>query len=303
MASRLSRRARSALGLFSGGVLVLLGLFVWNGVEPSWRTPEEGVTAHPARELPGDLHVMAYNLQKAGFHHGGLSFAAPEVVRARLDAIAELVREREIDLLFVSEIVLEAAPCPVDQVEYLARAGGFHAWVYGDNYSWGIPGCRIRSGNAVLSRFPLRGTRVQELPGPGTFWNPLNRRRLVWAEVLLGERWVPCASVRNDSFDLANNARQVDEILRALGDEGALLAGDFNAEPRDPPMRSFRSSGLFEGVFDGAPTFPASSPRRRIDTILVPRSLGQVVEERVLDVDLSDHEPVEVLIRLASARR
>ncbi len=46
-------------------------------------------------------------------------------------------------------------------------------------------------------------------------------------------------------------------------------------------------------MFEGEGTWPAEDVRRRIDTVLVPEG-WRVVEERVLDVGLSDHEPVVV---------
>ena len=228
----------------------------------------------------------------------GYRFAKPAAVRARLDAIAQQLREHEVDLAFLSEIVREAAPAPLDQVRYLAEAAGFHAWVYGDNYSFGLPFARIRAGNALLSRFPLRPGAVLQLPGARPFYRPTNNRRVVFGELLLGTRAHPFAVVRLDSFDLANNLRQGRALL-AESSRDTLFGGDFNCEPGDAAFQLWRDSGRFAGVFDGPPTYPAHAPSRRIDTVLVPPSFGRVLEARVLDWDLSDHEPVLVTVELA----
>lgn len=291
-------------GLFAVGGTALLALFAWNGLEDSWRIPDHGTTLAEARKLTASelesgtvVSVMAWNLAKCFFHAGGTRFRTEDEVRRRLDRIAEVVREHDVDLLFLSEVVFEAGPCPVNQVTYLAEAIGFHAWCYGDNYSFGVPGYRIRSGNALLSRFPLKPVAVEPLPGGKPFWSPSNNRRLLWASAAMGGEELLCGSVRNDSFDLQVNALQVEAILASLGSRPALLAGDFNAEPGDRSMELLRSSGRFVGVFDGPATYPARLPKRRIDSVLLPRARARLLFHQVLDVDLSDHEPVHVIAR------
>ena len=292
--SKITRRWRRLLAAAASLVLLLLALFLWNGIEDSWMIPESGVTSHSAVEPGEHLTIMAWNLAKCDFHQGGLDFKSTDAVRDRLDEIAEVVHSENVDLLFVSEVVLEAAPCLVNQVEYLAEQAGFHAWCYGDNYSFGLPFVRIRSGNAILSRFPLTADRVEQLRGETSVWNPTGARRVLWAEVELGGKSLACASIRNDSIDLENNAAQTADILAELGPEPVLIAGDFNAEPGDEPMELWRESGRFRGVFDGPATYPAKAPYRRIDTVLVPQTWPAGATSRVLDVDLSDHEPVVV---------
>lgn len=297
-----SRLRRVAAGL-AALLLVLAAVFAWNGLNGSWRDAEHGTTAHPPRPAESTLTLAAFNLAKADFHGGGFEFASADDVRAKLDEVAAMLREHDVDVLFLSEVVYEAAPCPVNQVAYLAEAAGFHAWVYGDNYRFGWPGLRIRAGNAILSRFPLEPIAVHELTGDAPFWNPTNVRRVVLAEVVLGEERLGLASIRNDSFDLENNALQAREVLELTADRPYLLGGDFNAEPHDESIGLFAESGRFQGVFDGPATYPARGPSRRIDTILVPPDGMRVVDARVLDVDLSDHEPVIVVVESTGSPR
>ena len=301
---------RRVIKVLTAAGLLLVALFCWNGLASYWRVPVAGVTEHPARVLPGEaqeptrLTLMAWNIAKCGFHRGGTTFKTKDEVRARLDRIAAVIVEREVDLLFLSEVVLEAAPCQVNQVAYLAEKAGFTHWCYGDNYSFGIPGARIRSGNAILSKVPMVGKSVHQLPGGAPFWNPSGNRRILWADVFLRGDVVQCASLRNDSFDLENNAAQVQAILDDLSPGPTAIAGDFNAAPGTEPLRRWEASGRFAGIFDGPPTFPASAPNRRIDTVLLPiewlDKYNATWTHEVLDVNLSDHEPVVVksLVRL-----
>lgn len=277
---------------------LLVGLlFCANGLWPSWDEGEMGTTGVPAGAAGKEIRILAFNIAKVFFHEGGIRFAEEETVRERLDQIAEVIRRERADIVALSEVVKEAAPCPVDQVEYLARAAKMHAWAFGENYSFGIPWIRIRAGNAVLSRFPLRDVECRQLTGEKPFWSPTNNRRLLLCEVRLGDRWMRVGSVRNDSFDLANNARQADEILEFLGDEPILLAGDFNAQPHDEAMKAFKASGRFAGAMAGPPTFPSRAPEERIDYVLAPRS-WTLVEDRVLPRAVSDHLAVLAVFRI-----
>ena len=282
-------------------VVLAASLFAWTALDPAWRTPESGTTAElprlpPTRSSLPELVLCAWNLEKVRFFSDG-RFRHPDDVRVQLERIAAFLRKERVDVAFLSEVVFACDPAPFNQVEFLAREAGFHAWAYGDNYRFGFPFLRIRSGNAILSRLPLEALRVDELPGSARFWNPRNQRRLLWARLSIGGERLLCGSVRNDSFDLANNALQVESILQGLPDEPVVLGGDFNATPSDRSFELLEASGRFSGVFHGDATFPAQVPRRRIDTVLVPRG-WHVVAERVADVNLSDHEPVLVEVRL-----
>ncbi len=273
-------------------VLVLLFLFLCNGWDESWMKP--GMGERQDLLFEGETHtirVMAFNVAKCFAYTGITQFSSVEDVKKRLDRIAELITQEKVDLVFLSEIVNECGPRPIDQVAYLAERCGVGAWASSDNYSFGIPGFRLRSGNAILSRFPLRPIETKQLVGNTSIWNPTNNRRLLFCEVTINGVPLLIGSVRNDSFDLKNNLAQVESILKYIQGRPALLAGDFNAEPHDPSMKLLRESGLFSGAFDGPPTYPAQEPRRRIDFVLGPKN-WKFISERILETDVSDHLPV-----------
>lgn len=291
-AHSMRRRARLLVLASLACVVAVLALFAWNGTRETWRVPsvghDERVTSERSGERARTVRVMALNVAKAWFHRGGLDFASVDAVRANLDRVASEIRAEDPDVVCLSEVVMEAAPHDLDQVEHLARACGSSHWASGEHYSFGIPGFRIRSGNAVLSKLEMRALDVQQLAGESSIFDPTGNRRALWFEVRVNGEWLLGASIRNDSFDLANNARQVDEILARVGDRPALLAGDFNAVPGSPPMERLRESARFGGFVDGPPTFPASAPTRRIDHVLVPAS-WRLLEAHVVDTGVSDH--------------
>jgi len=279
----------------AGCASAILIAFVWNGTRDTWRDAQVGANGHiilngsyPSGPASRTVRVMALNVAKCWFHRGGLDFASREEVRANLEHIADVIRAERPDVVCLSEVVMEGGPVDLDQVEYLALACGFAHWASAENYSFGLPFFRIRSGNAVLSTREMRTLAVQQLAGEAPFWNPTNNRSVLLFEVRIDGEWVLGASLRNDSFDGANNLRQTDEILARHGDRPALMAGDFNALPSSPSMERWRASGRFVGFADGPPTFPASAPDRRLDQVLAPMT-WRVTEQHVVDTGVSDH--------------
>lgn len=288
--SRWRRAKRGALAA-TALLLVLTSAFCANGLSSGWERPEFALSESPPCPLPGRrIRVLAYNLQKAGLV---ATQAPPSVaeVRARLDGIAALIREQDPDLVFLSEVVAECTFCPVDQVSYLAEATGMHARAFGEQFNFGLPVLRIRGGNAVLSRLPLRPLRNQQLCGGASFLWPANNRRALWCEVEVCGSWLRVASIHTDSASAMNNARQVGELLAELGGRPGILAGDFNATPDSESLRRLRASGRFVGAAAREPTFPAPEPVRRIDYVLAPAG-WRVLREEMIPSTLSDHCPV-----------
>jgi len=288
------KRALRVIGWTLLGLVALgAALFAFEGSRRDWRVPSSGTLAHAARasidvEPVRNLRVLALNAAKCGFYRRGLQFASVAEVRETLERIANAIRAEAPDLVFLSEVVMESAPHGLDQVVELARACELPHWAASENYRFGVPGWRIRSGNALLSRFELRPLEVVQLARARPVWNPTGNRRALLVEARIGGAWLQCASIRNDSFDLANNGVQVEQLLGVLGERASLVAGDFNAEPGTPPMERWMRSGRFIGFAAEPATFPAEAPTRRIDYVLAPAG-WRLIEQRVVDTSASDH--------------
>jgi len=278
-------------------ILVALAvlLFIANGLDPRWRTPRSGGTATPA--AVSEIRILAFNPAKFGFHEGGLRFASADAIRSRLAILAETIRRERIDLCFLSEVVMEAGPGSIDQVDELAKLSGLSRWASGENYSFGWPFLCIRSGNALLSRFPMEALRVEPLPGTRPYWNPAGRRRVLWCDLEISGQHYLAGSIRNDSFDLVNNLAQTRVLLERSSGRPAILAGDFNAEPETDSIASIVRSGRFVPAVSGGPTYPAETPHRRIDHVFAPAG-WKLVEEGTLAIGVSDHLAVLAVYRL-----
>jgi endonuclease/exonuclease/phosphatase family metal-dependent hydrolase len=276
-------------------VVLPITLFIFNGtVLASGEAAVVDTVAgmDPPEAPPGAaVTVVAYNIAKGFAHKGGVSFDSAGAVRGRLTRMADAIRAENPDLVFLSEAMTECTPCPVDQVEFLARELRLAYRAFGENYNFGLPFLRVVGGNAILSRIPLHPATNLPLSGRKPFYQMENSRRALFVTAEVRGRPVLLGSVHNDSFNIRNNAVQVDQLLDFVADQPCLLAGDFNAQPHQEPIRKLRDSGRFAGAFDGPPSFPSDQPDRRIDFVFAPRDWVHI-GTRVIESTASDHRPV-----------
>ncbi|HYC75995.1 MAG TPA: endonuclease/exonuclease/phosphatase family protein [Planctomycetota bacterium] len=289
------------LAVVVGAPSLLAALFVFNGlVLASGETPRLGELAHAGEPPPAsgrEVTIVAYNIAKAWAHRSGLRFASREKVRRTLDEMGALVAEQKPDLVFLSEALKECGPCEVDQVRAIADKAGLRYWAFGENYNVGIPFFRIAGGNAILSRFPLRGVSNLPLPGRKPFWVTTNNRRFLLCEADVGGRPLLLGAMHTDSFSVRNNARHTARILELTAGRDLLLAGDYNARPHESSMLAIKASGRFVGAMEGPWTHKTYGRTSRIDYVLAPPGWTHL-ETQVIENDVSDHRPVVARFRV-----
>jgi len=245
----------------------------------------------PSGAGPRQVVVVSYNVAKAFAHRGGLEFESPARVTSRLDNLATNISLAQPDIVCLSEVMTEAGTMPVDQVEYLAKACRLPYIAFGENYNLGVPGYRVVGGNAILSRTPRTPVANISLAGRRPFFLTSNSRRALFAEATLHGQTVLIGSIHNDSVDAANNDAQMKQILDFLGDQTCILAGDFNATPDTPTMKSKHDVNRTAREIAGRPTFPAHAPDRRIDYAFAPAE-WEHVGTTVIPTTASDHRPM-----------
>lgn len=148
----------------------------------------------------------------------------------------------------------------VDGVGWLARELGYRA-------CRGPATRRVSYGVALLSRWPVRGSRVVDLPTDDT-----PRRVALVAEVAApdGPLGVVVAHLEVEGAVRVAQARRVVEL--ADGFDRAVVLGDFNAEPGSRPHEvlagAFADAWRVAGDGNGF-TWSASNPERRIDYVFL----------------------------------
>lgn len=284
-------------------------------------------------EAPAELTVLSFNI---GYGRGPAGdIAGPwseDHIRAGLDGVAAQIRTSEADLVLLQEVDLESSRShDIDEGRYLLEASGlrhgscvitwernyvpFPYWPPSKHYG------AMKSGQCLLSRFPIVSSTRHRLPQPEAFpwWRNrfyLNRAIDHAVVDVAGQQW-NVFNVHLEAFDAINrmeHARRLAALVGALDDRSrVVVAGDFNAPPPeatqkkgfvDEPEMDFsadetiaiaRGMKLQQALPDPeAFTFPADAPTRRLDYIFYGSALTKT-EARVLlppPGPHSDHLPV-----------
>jgi endonuclease/exonuclease/phosphatase family metal-dependent hydrolase len=285
----------------------------------------------PLAEGPVRLKVLAFNI---GYGRGPAGDESGpwtrEHIEQGLDGIAAQIRDLEADLVFLQEVDLGAARShDIDEGRYLLERSGlgfgtcvvtwekhyvpFPYWPPSRHYG------RMKSGQCILSRYPIRESTRHRLPQPESspFWRNAFylHRALDHAKVDVGGRIVDVINVHMEAFDRPNreqHAAMLSALVAPLSDR-LIVAGDFNAPPPeaaqkkgfiDEPEADFEGDRTIETirklplgeVLPDVPafTFPADGPTRRLDYIFFGRALTRI-SARVLTPPPgphSDHLPI-----------
>jgi len=262
-----------------------------------------------------------------------------------LARIAEVIRQVDADIVFIQEVDFGSTRSHgIEETEVIARAAGMP--YYAEALSWDsnwVPFPywppsehfgRMRSGGAILSRFPIEANHVDLLSKPANnpFWYNLFYlfRYLQRAEIQLPDRKLQVFNTHIEAFDEPNrieHAEAAKKMIEKLATLDTILAGDFNTVPPESKLKSHypdeegnkthhdtdrtldvtRSIKGFKDVIsvetfaahqDDFFTFPAHAANRKLDYIFV--GDFDVLEARVVKEagPVSDHLPIVARVRL-----
>ena len=160
-------------------------------------------------------------------------------------------------------------------------------------------------GEGILSRFSFKKTRNNPLPH--SLRNEPRAALEILVELPSGDEIVFIGThldhTRNQSDRIAQ-AKRLNRLFKR-NKMPSILAGDLNATPESEPMRIFFRFWTDASARVPQPTFPSSSPRRRIDYVLFrPASRWRVLESRVIEEKVaSDHYPLLVVLELLPEKK
>lgn len=237
---------------------------------------------------PARLTVLTLNIHAARTKAGRLD----------LPRVAAELRAWDADVVLLQEVDRGRRRSDgVDQARWLASRLGYEA-VFG-------PGRHARpgaSGNAVLSRHPIRSSGNTRLPSrPGLYG-----RGLVRATIDVDGRAVDVFSTHLEHASSRVRLAQVAAVLARVqrSSRPVVVGADINAVPGTPAVRRLERAGLGDvwalaGRGDGL-TVPAYAPRRRIDFVLTDDAFRPASAEVVLSA-VSDHRGVRAELALLPA--
>ncbi|MBI5486550.1 MAG: endonuclease/exonuclease/phosphatase family protein [Deltaproteobacteria bacterium] len=342
---RLALRIARVAGLVLGGLIVaFVAFYLWGSsgfddTDPLSVPPEryggDRSAGAPAARV-GPLRVVSWNIAYGRGRKDDVGDLRDEAtIRRNLVGIAHVLRTLDADVVALQEVDFGAARTHgIDEVAFLAREAGypwaarvetwncrylpFPYWPPSQHYG------RMRSGQAVLSRFPITSNVRHLLPQPdeNPFWyNAFYlHRALQHVELSIGGgSTLDVVNVHLEAFHQRNRERHADLLVRrvrTLLDRPRLVLGDFNAIPPEATLRArfpdepetdmttdrtiatVRALGLQEALPPDTPnpetfTFPADVPNRRLDYIWFPADARRISARVVREAGpLSDHLPL-----------
>ena len=242
------------------------------------------------------LSVLSFNMRSAR----GDDERRPDFEMRHLEAVVDLIREADADVVLLQEIDRGVARSQrVDQFDYLVENTGMEGrFARTVDYQGGA------FGIAVLTNLPVAEYRHVVLPQLGG----KEPRALQYLRVEAGARFM--VNLFNTHIDprLVSRDQQIEMVLHQtaeLATGHAILAGDLNATPSSAIIgtvgRSWRDAAELTTPDAAPPTYPSRAPEYRVDYLffrgegLTLRSLAYPAHRGA-----SDHLPL--LARFALAR-
>ena len=253
--------------------------------------------------MPDTLTVTTYNIGYLSGMRNNEPVARPDsLFAANMDQAVGFFQEVEPDVAAFQEIDFGGARVAhVHQLDSLATRLGYSSAAQAVNWDerylpfpYGRPAVnfgRTLSGQAVLSRFPIRRHVRNVLPRPPQpfFRDAFYLDRLAQVAVVgRRDRRFVLINVHLEAFDVGTReeqARIVNGLYRRLSDSDipALLLGDFNSRytaggsaPQEETMArlldgtDLRPAGAGAATDTSNGTYPADAPTRRLDHIFYP---------------------------------
>jgi endonuclease/exonuclease/phosphatase family metal-dependent hydrolase len=188
---------------------------------------------------------------------------------------------------------------------------------------------RVKSGGAILSRYPIVSQEIVLLQKPLSqpWWYNLfyPHRYFQKIQIDLGHKKISLINLHLEAYDKINRAQQIQLLAsKIIKEKIDFVAGDFNMLPPSAAKKSrfitnkdeyendqsyfeMMKSGLFEVIPDDIyaldeatyMTFPASKPERRLDYIFYEKGIKKIKAE-ILPSALSDHLPLKAIFQISN---
>jgi endonuclease/exonuclease/phosphatase family metal-dependent hydrolase len=295
-------------------------------------------------ERPTTLTILSWNLSWAhGMGSEGTSDyrrMPKEHYERNLERAAEVIQKAAADIVLIQEIDFDSSRSHnTDQLVTLARLSGLKYWARAESWRtqyvpfpyWPLERQfgGVKSGGAVLSRWPITANEVHLLAKPQSkaWWYNLFYLYRYFQQVTIkvGEREIQLVNLHLEAFDQRAKEEQARELV-AFAKKHPLdfIGGDFNMLPEGAMKRSgfANPADVYEGdktysilrelaqveVVEHTSylaqeekwfTFPSVRPDRRLDYIyhasVYPFIAAEVVQSPHGDV--SDHLPLKATFK------
>lgn len=329
-------------------VLFLLGL-AWAGYPWSLGhnkiSPEvvhlETEEIHSPELSPSVIKILTWNL---GFLFGkgsegpGYEHRPKEFYEKRLKELAAQIKDWNPDIICLQEIDFDSHRSHgINQAQELARAAGypyvaeavswkanyipFPYWPFSRHFG------KMKSGGAILSKYPIVGHEVELLAKPvvNSWWYNVFylHRYFQKVELQIDDKKFQLVNLHLEAFAKKEREEQIKLLAKKVKEEKIdFIMGDFNMVPNsaakkrrfpesqddyenDQSFSLMTKSGLLESIPEEIYstdeslyfTFPSWKPDRRLDYIFY-QPHHKMMRAQILNSALSDHLPLRATFQI-----
>lgn len=297
------------------------------------------------QDEPNVIKILTWNISYLfgkGSEGPGYERRMKSFYEGRLDQLVTQIKDWQPDVICFQEVDFDSARSHgINQAQYVAKKAGypyvaevasweanyipFPYWPLKHNFG------RMKSGGAILSRFPITQHEVALLAKPQShpWWYNVFylHRYFQQATIEVGSKKFSLVNLHLEAFDKIDRKEQVIKLISHIKTKQVdFVAGDFNMVPEsatkkskffeseddyenDPSYELMRKSGFLEVIPDEIYTlaessyftFPAWKPDRRLDYIFYKSSL-KMMKAEVLSSALSDHLPLRASFQIGSPK-
>jgi endonuclease/exonuclease/phosphatase family metal-dependent hydrolase len=258
----------------------------------------------------GRLRLATFNIAH-GRGTNESNFSDRTERHSRLEKIAALLKEEQVDIAVLQEVDFDAAwTGHEDEAKIIARSAGFPYVMEQRNFDVAFPFYRFRCGNAVLSHRKIVGGHSVPLPVHSRWEQRLaGAKQGSWVDIQLAKDVsIRIFVVHLEWRDEATRIRCTEPILAQAKRSTApfFCMGDFNSTPTNFPFAETESGVTLVELLRRHPgfqtrpenppaedqlTWPSFAPAKLIDWILVPMD-WRILGYHIRNTDLSDHAAV-----------
>lgn len=325
------------------GIILCLALAIIYMANP-WGALDSTVHNSENSENPTQvdtLRVLTLNMAYGfGLGSDGVGYLPKpkELIFERLNRITALLDEQKIDIVLLQEIDFDADRSGnTDQAKYLSERSSLKN--YASMVSWNanyvpfpyLPISnqfgKVKSGGAVLSRFPIQKQTAKVLPKPDSnpwYYNLFYLHRY-FQTVYFSINGQPLALLNThlEAYDIENRQNQAEEIKTTVAAnlDIKFFGGDLNSlapfaekfhnfdDDYGDDYRNDKTQTILRNIPNFAEprqavdnpdlfTFPTLNLNRQLDYLFVRDSI-EVISYKVLQTeDLSDHLPILLTLKL-----
>jgi endonuclease/exonuclease/phosphatase family metal-dependent hydrolase len=268
------------------------------------------------------LKVMTYNIAHGrgylsmydkSFLGRNFNIKSKEELEDRLDKIAEMIKQQNVDIVVLQEVDFDATwSYNVDEALYIAKKAGFANVVEGIKWSVNLPFLKIRSGNAILSNFPLEGAVNKKFESEKKLRKPIGGHSFLTAKYEINGNDVVVMTSHFDSDSWKAREKEAEEVVKVVKaiDAPVIFAGDLNSvlpsvkkvnekmreKYKDQTLKILLRDKILSVDEDLLRpneqfTYSTENPHRLIDYIMTNDGF-KITEYSVVNPKFSDHFPL-----------